>query len=49
MASVVLNNLAAGVSLERVLKNYPTLKREDIEASPSLNLATLYLSFASLG
>jgi uncharacterized protein (DUF433 family) len=33
MVSVVLDNLAAGESLERILKNYPTLKREDIQAS----------------
>jgi uncharacterized protein (DUF433 family) len=33
MVSVVLDNLAAGESLERILKNYPTLKREDIQAT----------------
>ena len=33
MVSVVLDNLAAGESLERILTNYPTLKREDIQAT----------------
>lgn len=30
--SVVLDNLAAGVSREEVLKSYPSLKPEDIDA-----------------
>jgi len=33
MVSVVLDNLAAGESVERILKNYPTLKPEDIQAA----------------
>jgi uncharacterized protein (DUF433 family) len=32
MASVVLDNLAAGQSVEDILKLFPTLKREDIAA-----------------
>jgi uncharacterized protein (DUF433 family) len=32
MASVVLDNLAAGESVEEILKLYPTLKREDVAA-----------------
>jgi uncharacterized protein (DUF433 family) len=30
--SVVLDNLAAGVSREEILKSYPSLKAEDIDA-----------------
>ena len=33
MISVILDNLAAGESVERILKNYPTLKPEDIQAA----------------
>lgn len=33
MVSVVLDNLAAGEPLERILKNYPTLKPEDVQAA----------------
>jgi uncharacterized protein (DUF433 family) len=33
MVSVVLDNLAAGEPVERILKNYPTLKPEDIQAA----------------
>jgi uncharacterized protein (DUF433 family) len=33
MASVVLDNLAAGEPVERIFKNYPTLKPEDIQAA----------------
>ena len=33
MVTVVLDNLAAGVAPEEMLKSYPTLKREDIQAS----------------
>jgi uncharacterized protein (DUF433 family) len=32
MASVVLDNLAAGQSVEDILKLFPTLKREDVAA-----------------
>ena len=32
MVSVVLDNLAAGEPVERILKNYPTLKPEDVQA-----------------
>ncbi len=31
MVSVVLDNLAAGEPVERILKNYPTLKPEDVK------------------
>lgn len=31
--SVLLDNLAAGEPVERILKNYPTLTREDIQAA----------------
>jgi uncharacterized protein (DUF433 family) len=33
MVSVVLDNLAAGEPAERILKNYPTLTREDLQAA----------------
>ena len=33
LVSVVLDNLAAGVSAEDLRKNYPSLTREDIRAS----------------
>lgn len=33
MVSVVLDNLAEGRSVEEILKNYPNLKKEDIQAS----------------
>jgi uncharacterized protein (DUF433 family) len=33
MVSVVLDNLAAGEPVERILKNYPTLTPEDVQAA----------------
>ncbi len=33
MVSVILDNLAAGESMERILHSYPTLKPEDIHAA----------------
>jgi uncharacterized protein (DUF433 family) len=33
MASVVLDNLAAGQSPEEILQLYPTLRREDVTAA----------------
>jgi uncharacterized protein (DUF433 family) len=33
MVSVILDNLAAGVSREEILKSYPTLASEDIDAA----------------
>ena len=33
MVSVVLDNLAAGEPVERILRNYPTLKPEDVQAA----------------
>lgn len=33
MVSVVLDNLAAGEPVEDILRNYPTLKAEDIQAA----------------
>lgn len=33
MVSVLLDNLAAGESEEAILKSYPTLKVEDIQAA----------------
>lgn len=33
MVSVILDNLAAGVSSEEILKSYPTLSPEDIQAA----------------
>jgi uncharacterized protein (DUF433 family) len=33
MVSVVLDNLAAGEPVEQILKNYPTLTREDLQAA----------------
>ncbi|MBI3946638.1 MAG: DUF433 domain-containing protein [Armatimonadetes bacterium] len=35
MVSVVLDNLAAGVPREEILRSYPSLRPEDIEASLS--------------
>lgn len=31
--SVILDNLAAGLSVEQILSSYPTLKREDVMAA----------------
>ncbi len=33
MVSVVLDNLAASLSYEEILRSYPSLTRQDIEAS----------------
>ena len=33
MVSVVLDNLAAGVSTEEILKSYPSLAQEDVQAA----------------
>jgi uncharacterized protein (DUF433 family) len=33
MVSVVLDNLAAGMAVEEILKQYPTLTREAIQAA----------------
>jgi uncharacterized protein (DUF433 family) len=33
MVSVILDNLAAGVSREEILESYPSLASEDIEAA----------------
>ena len=33
MVSVILDNLAAGISQEEILKSYPTLASEDIQAA----------------
>mgnify|MGYP001039832507 FL=1 len=33
MVSVILDNLAAGVSREEILKSYPSLTPEDIQAA----------------
>ncbi len=33
MVSVVLDNLAAGTSIKEIIKNYPSLKEEDILAA----------------
>ena len=33
MVSVILDNLAAGETAERILASYPTLRKEDIEAA----------------
>ncbi|HIJ69558.1 MAG TPA: DUF433 domain-containing protein [Deltaproteobacteria bacterium] len=33
LVSVVLDNLAAGVSLEEVLESYPSLSREAVQAA----------------
>jgi uncharacterized protein (DUF433 family) len=33
MVSVILDNLASGESSERILKSYPTLTTEDIQAA----------------
>jgi uncharacterized protein (DUF433 family) len=33
MVSVIIDNIAAGVSHDELLKSYPTLKRDDIDAA----------------
>ena len=33
MVSVVLDNLAAGESVDSILRSYPTLKAEDVQAA----------------
>ncbi len=33
MVSVVLDNLAAGVSVDEILKSYPSLTRESVQAA----------------
>lgn len=33
MVSVVLDNLAAGLSSDEILKSYPSLTRQDIDAA----------------
>ena len=33
MVSVVLDNLAEGLGMEDLLKNYPSLKKEDVQAA----------------
>lgn len=33
MVSMILDNLAAGETLERILQSYPTLQREDLQAA----------------
>jgi uncharacterized protein (DUF433 family) len=35
MVSVILDNLAAGLSADEILKSYPSLKPEDIQAAIS--------------
>ena len=35
MVSVILDNLAAGISNREILKNYPSLTQEDIQAAIS--------------
>jgi uncharacterized protein (DUF433 family) len=35
MVSVILDNLAAGESMERILHSYPTLQLEDLQAALS--------------
>ena len=33
MASVILDNLAAGISIEELLQSYPSLSRDDVLAA----------------
>ena len=33
MVSIILGNLAAGEPVDSILKSYPTLKKEDIQAA----------------
>ncbi len=33
MVSVILDNLAEGLSIGEIIKNYPSLKREDVKAA----------------
>ena len=33
MASVVLDNLAKGINVEEILKSYPSLSRESVQAA----------------
>jgi len=54
MASVILDNLAAGVDHDELLESYPTLSKEDIQAALdyAAELArerTVYLPSAAAG
>jgi uncharacterized protein (DUF433 family) len=33
MVTVILDNLAGGVSIDEILRSYPTLKPEDVQAA----------------
>jgi uncharacterized protein (DUF433 family) len=33
MVSIILDNLAEGIEVEEIMKNYPALNKEDIQAS----------------
>lgn len=33
MVSIILDNLADGVSIDEILEEYPTIKKEDIQAA----------------
>jgi uncharacterized protein (DUF433 family) len=35
MVSVILDNLAAGATMERILQSYPTLQLQDLQAALS--------------
>lgn len=35
MVSIILDNLAAGLSYDEIIASYPSLQREDIQASVS--------------
>ena len=39
MVSVILDNLAAGLTPEDIIKSYPTLTREDIQAAAAYGAA----------
>ena len=39
MVSVILDNLAAALTAEEIIKNYPSLTREDIQAAVAYGTA----------
>lgn len=49
MVSVILDNLAAGISEAEILKSYPTLKIEDIRAAIEYGSVLVKEELVSLG
>jgi len=49
MVSVVLDNLAAGLSIEEIIKSYPSLTKEAIQAAISSPMLLSWQKRESLG